>query len=150
MQRNRTGDQSQLEVAFPVATHNQLLWFTHVTLLQRRRGVHSARGLQAIAALPQTFLTVAARRCAVASPEGEEAGTTPGGAGDGAGDGGEARIDRALPVEAIERDGDGVALALIVAHQHRAGLELTPARAAVARQTVQEPQAFPIETAKGA
>src|SRR5919204_3203240 len=27
MQRNRTGDQSQFEVAFPVGTHNQLPWF---------------------------------------------------------------------------------------------------------------------------
>src|SRR5262245_49005052 len=27
MQRNRTGDQSQFEIAFPVGTHTQLLWF---------------------------------------------------------------------------------------------------------------------------
>src|SRR5262245_8450969 len=27
MERNRTGDQSQFEIAFPVGTHNQLLWF---------------------------------------------------------------------------------------------------------------------------
>ena len=101
--------------------------------------------MRAIAAV----LLAAARRGAVASREGEEAGTTPGSAGDGACDGREASIGRALPVEAIERDCDGVALALIVAHQHRAGLELAPGRAAVACQTIQEPQAFPIEAAKG-
>jgi hypothetical protein len=42
-----------------------------------------------------------------------------------------------------------LALALIVAHQHCAGLELAPGRAAVACQTVQEAAAFPIEAAKG-
>src|SRR6516165_7952594 len=98
---------------------------------------------------PCRSLVAAPRRGAVASREGEEAGTTPGSAGDGACDGREASIGRALPVEAIERDCDGVALALIVAHQHRAGLELAPGRAAVACQTIQEPQAFPIEAAKG-
>ena len=71
------------------------------------------------------------------------------GAGDGAGDGGQARINRALPVEAIGDDGDGVALALIVANEHRAGLEAAPSRAAVPRQPVQDPQAFSIEPAKG-
>src|SRR5262249_20707206 len=56
---------------------------------------------------------------------------------------------RALPVEAIADDGDGVALALIVANEHRAGLEAAPWRAAVPRQAVKEPQAFPIKPAKG-
>jgi hypothetical protein len=42
-----------------------------------------------------------------------------------------------------------VALALIVANEHRAGLEAAPWRAAVPRQSVQEPQAFPIKPAKG-
>jgi hypothetical protein len=46
-------------------------------------------------------------------------------------------------------DGDGVALDLIVANKHRAGLEAAPWRAAVPRQPVQEPQAFPIKPAKG-
>jgi hypothetical protein len=32
-------------------------------------------------------------------------------------------------------DGDGVALAVIVTNKHRAGFELAPGRAAVARQT---------------
>jgi hypothetical protein len=42
-----------------------------------------------------------------------------------------------------------VALALIVANEHRAGLEAAPSRAAVPRQPVQDPQAFSIEPAKG-
>src|SRR5438876_2166270 len=113
------------------------------------RGVHSARGMRAIAALPRTCIVIAACRGAVSSREGKEPRTTPGGAGDGAGDGGQARISRALPVEAIGDDGDGVALALIVANEHRAGLEAAPWRAAVPRQPVQEPQAFPIKPAKG-
>jgi hypothetical protein len=46
-------------------------------------------------------------------------------------------------------DGDGVALDLIVANKHRAGLEAAPWRAAVPRQPVQEPQVFPIKPAKG-
>src|SRR6516162_4649591 len=115
----------------------------------QRCGVHSARGLRAIAALPRTSIFIAARRGAISSREGEESGTTPGRAGDGAGDGGQARISRALPVEAIGDDGDGVALTLIVANEHRAGLEAAPGRAAMPRQPVQEPQAFPIKPAKG-
>jgi hypothetical protein len=27
MERNRTGDQGQFEIAFPVGTHHQLPWF---------------------------------------------------------------------------------------------------------------------------
>src|SRR5215467_1708019 len=113
------------------------------------RGVHSARGLRAIAALPRTCILIAVCRGAVCWREGKEPRTTPGGARDGAGNGGQARINRALPVEAIGDDGDGVALALIVANEHRAGLEAAPSRAAVPRQPVQEPQAFPIKPAKG-
>src|SRR5262249_57348130 len=86
---------------------------------------------------------------AVCAREGKEPSTAPGGAGDGAGEGGQAGISRPLPVEAIGDDGDGVALAVIVANEHRAGLEAAPWRAAVPRQPVQEPQAFPIEPAKG-
>src|SRR6516164_283522 len=113
------------------------------------RSVHSARGLRAIAALPRTCILIAAGRGAVCWCEGKESRTTPGGPGDGTGDGGQARISRALPVEAIGDDGDGVALALIVANEHRAGLEAAPWRAAVPRQPVQEAQAFPIQPAKG-
>src|SRR5215831_10320011 len=83
---------------------------------------------------PPAHLHSYACRGAVSSREGKEPRTTPGGAGDGAGDGRQALISRALPVEAIGDDGDGVALALIVANEHRAGLEAAPWRAAVPRQ----------------
>src|SRR6266446_9917241 len=109
----------------------------------------SFRARVAIAALPRTCILIAACGGAVSAREGKEPRTTPGGAGDGAGDGGQARISRALPLEAIGDDCDGVALALIVANEHRAGLEAAPWRAAVPRQPVQEPQAFPIKPAKG-
>src|SRR5262249_13381759 len=110
----------------------------------------SSRTVRAIAAPTHTCPLIAARRGgAVTLREGEEPGTTPGGAGDGAGDGREAGIGRALPVKSIGCDGDGVALAVIVAKEHRAGFELAPGRAAVARQTLQERQAFPIKAAKG-
>src|SRR5215510_12949761 len=114
----------------------------------QRRVVQSSRGLRTIPAYAGTLLE-AARRCGFGSREGKEPGTTPGRAGDGAGDGREARIGRALPVEPIGCDGDRVALTLIVANEHRTGLELAPGRAAMARQTLQEGQAFPIEAAKG-
>src|SRR6266550_7504035 len=55
------------------------------------RSVHSARGLRAIAALPRTCILIAAGRGAVSWREGKEPRTTPGGAGDGASDGGQAR-----------------------------------------------------------
>jgi hypothetical protein len=42
-----------------------------------------------------------------------------------------------------------VALAVIVANEHRAGFELAPGQAAVARQAIQEREAFPIQAAKG-
>src|SRR6516164_7450445 len=113
------------------------------------RGVHSVRGLRAIAALLRRCTLMAASRGAVCWREGKEPRTTPGGAGDGARDGGQARVSRALPIEAIGDHGDSVAPALIVANEHGAGLEAAPWRAAVSRQPVQEPQAFPIKPAKG-
>src|SRR6516162_9280414 len=81
------------------------------------------------------------------SPELRILGTAA--AGDGAGDGGQARISRALPVEAVGDDGDGVALAVIVANEHRAGLEAARWRAAVSRPSGKEPQAFSVMTTKG-
>src|SRR5262249_34254427 len=113
------------------------------------RGVHSARRLRAIAALPRTCILIAACRGAVSSREGKEPRTTPGGAGDGAGEGGQALIKPPPPGEAVGGGGAGVALALIVANEHRAGLEAAPWRAAVPRQPVQEPQALSIKPAKG-
>src|SRR6266436_9711491 len=123
MQRNRTGDQGELEIAFPVGTHNQLL------LLRVYAGDTVSKGSDALfdpRAGCEPLRSPAGRRCAVTRRQREEAGSTPGRAGDGAGDGGEARIGRALPVEAIAHDGDGVALALIVAKEHRAGFEPAP------------------------
>jgi hypothetical protein len=115
--------------------------------LQRHRcAVQRSRTVTAIAASTHTFLVIAARRDAV-RPKGEETGTTPGRAGDGAGDGGEAGVGRALPLKPIGCD--GVALAVIFANEHRAGFEPAPGRAAVAWQPVQEPQAFLIKAAKG-
>src|SRR5262249_38801818 len=115
----------------------------------QRCGVHSARRLRTIAAFPRTSILIAACGGAVSSREGEEPGTTPGRAGDGAGDGGEARISRALPVEAIGDDVDGGGRRWTAATGPRAGLGGAPWRAAVTRQPVQEPQAFPIKPAKG-
>src|SRR4030088_27364 len=111
--------------------------------------VQYSREVRAIAAATHTFPVIAARRGAVRSREGEEPGTTPGGAGDGACDGREAGIGRALPVESIGRDGDDMALSLMVENEPRAGFERGGGRAAVARQTLQEYQAFPIKPAKG-
>src|SRR5262249_50082263 len=69
--------------------------------------------------------------------------------GGGGGEGGGPGRWRPALVEASGDGGDGVARALIVANEHRAELEAAPWRAAVPRQSVQEPQAFPIEPAKG-
>jgi hypothetical protein len=68
---------------------------------------------------------IAAVRSAVRS-KGEEPGATPGRAGDSAGDGGETGISRALPLKPIGCDGDGMALTVIVANEHRAGFEPAP------------------------
>jgi hypothetical protein len=111
--------------------------------------VQPSRSVRAIGVPRHTFPILAARTGAVRSRKREEPGTTPGRAGDGAGDGREARIGRALPVKSIGRDDDGVALPPIVANEHRAGFEPAAGRAAVARQTLQERQAFPIKAAKG-
>src|SRR5258708_39220104 len=100
----------------------------------------SLRARAAIAALPRTCILIAACRGAVFSREGKEPRATPGGAGDGAGGGGQARISPALPGEAIGDDGDGVALALIGGKEHRAGLEGAPWRGAAPRHAVQETQ----------
>src|SRR4029453_3273439 len=66
---------------------------------------------------------IAPLRCALSSCEGEEPGATPGRPGDRAGNGREAGISRALPLETILRDGDRMALAVIVANEHRARFE---------------------------
>ena len=99
---------------------------------------------------PHTLLIVVARGgCSIRSRQSEEPGAAPGRASDGTRDGREARIGRALPVEAIRRHGDGVALALIVANEHCAGLEAAPRRDGVPGKAVQQAQAFPIKAAEG-
>jgi hypothetical protein len=73
----------------------------------------------------------------------------PGRAGDGAGDRRQARIGRALPVEAIAHHRDGVALALILANEHRAGLEVAARWPGVVGEAVQVRQAVAIKTPEG-
>jgi len=85
----------------------------------------------------------AGQRLGAVRPKGEESGTTPGRAGDRAGDGRETGVGRALPLKSIGCDGDGVALTVIVANEHRAGFEPAPGRAAVARQAVLRTLGFP-------
>src|SRR5262249_44454658 len=58
-------------------------------------------------------------------------------------------LDPEVEVARIAEDIAQIALALIVATEPRARLEAAPWRAAVPRQPVQEPQAFPIKPAKG-
>src|SRR4051794_37521062 len=79
---------------------------------------------------------------------GKEPWPAPGRAGDSARDRREACIGPALPVEAIADDRDGVAPALVVANQHRAGLEVTLWCCTLSRQAVQEAEAFAIEAAE--
>ena len=81
--------------------------------------------------------------------KGEEPRSAPGRAGDGAGDRRQARIGRAQPVEAIAHHRDGVALALMLANEHRAGLEVTARWPGVAGKAVQERQAVAIKTPEG-
>jgi hypothetical protein len=108
----------------------------HRCVVQRFRTV----GLLAVST--HTFPITAAVRCAVRSREGEEPGATPCRAGDGAGNGREAGISRPLPLETMVRDGDGMALAVIVANEHRAGFEPAAGRAGAARQTLQTSSGF--------
>src|SRR5437773_12477601 len=92
--------------------------------LQRHRcAVQRFNTVRASPASTHTFLVFAVHRDAI-GPKGEESGTTPGRAGDGAGDSGETGIGRAPPLETIGCDGDSVALAVILANEHRARFEL--------------------------
>jgi len=78
------------------------------------RGVHSARVVASIAASAHLLLIAACGAPFLApGPKTEDHSRR---AGDGAGDGGQARIGRAPASRAIGDDGDGVALALIVAN----------------------------------
>jgi hypothetical protein len=84
-----------------------------------------------------------------ATLQGEEPGAAPGRAGNGARNRREARIRRPLPIEALAGDRDGVALALILANQHRSWFEVATRWATLSRQAVQERQAVSIEAAEG-
>src|SRR5215831_9062441 len=86
-----------------------------------------------------------------ASAQPKEAGTTPGRAGDGARDGGEACVGRLAPDVPAPNDGDRVPLALVFADQHGAGLE-TPAvhlRLVAPCKAVQQLCYVPIKTTEG-
>ena len=63
----------------------------------------------------------------------------------------EARIGLFSPKEAVGHHGDGVALALVFADQHSAGLETSVQFAGLLApgQSVQELHRFPVEAAKG-
>src|SRR5258708_284927 len=92
--------------------------------------MHSCRDIRAAAFLPPTctltprgLIWLGLLPVAIRSPQAEEAGAVPGCAGDGAGNGREAAVGRALPDETVGNDGDGVALAPILAHEDGAGLQ---------------------------
>ena len=54
-----------------------------------------------------------------------------------------------MPLEAIPRDSDGVALSAMVADQHRSDFELPRPRTGLACQPVEDLKAFTIEAAEG-
>src|SRR5580692_11361970 len=101
-------------------------------------------------ARPCGWLSCDGRACAAAAVherivswdglDGEKTGTVPNRAGNGPRDRRQAGIGGALPDIALGRDRDGVAAALIVAHEHRSDLEVTfsPAGAVAADEAVQQ------------
>src|SRR5882757_3899675 len=82
------------------------------------------------------------------STKAKKSGAAPGRAGDGARNRRETGIGRSLPVEAIAPDGDGVALAMIVADQHRPRFKGPTRWATLSCQTVEERQTVAIKTAE--
>src|SRR5580700_6228521 len=109
-------------------------------------GVLLGRGF----ARPCGWLRFGGRACAAAAVhgrivswggvDGEKTWAVPNRAGDGSRDRRQAGIGGALPDIALGRDRDGVAAALIVAHQHRSDLEIAfaPAGAVAAGEAVQQ------------
>src|SRR6266851_6809317 len=73
----------------------------------------------------------------------------PGRAGDGPRDGREACVGVLTPDIAARHDGDGVALALIFAHQHGAGLEATGWWLTIPREAVEDLGGLRIEPPEG-
>ena len=84
-----------------------------------------------------------------AAKETEKSGPAPSRAGDRACNRGKAGIGSSLPIEAIRPDGDGVALSVIVADQHRSDFELPRPGAGLTCQTVEKLKALTIEAAEG-
>src|SRR6266516_5503742 len=84
-------------------------------------------------------------------PQAKEPGPIPRGAGDGAGDGREAPVGRLPPDEPFRHDGDGVALALILAHEDCAGLEAALAfgRGSTLQEAGQQLHRGAVEAAQG-
>jgi len=84
-------------------------------------------------------------------PQAKEPGPIPRGAGDGAGDGREAPVRRLPPDEPFRHDGDGVALALILAHEDCAGLEAALAfgRGSTLQEAGQQLHRGAVEAAQG-
>src|SRR5712691_5427195 len=85
-------------------------------------------------ARPCGWLSFGGRACAAAAVhgrtvswggDGEKTRAVPNRAGDGSRDRRQAGIGLPLPDKALGRDRDGVAAAVIVAHQHRSDLEVT-------------------------
>src|SRR5580692_8777705 len=101
-------------------------------------------------ARPCGWLSCDGRACAAAAVherivswdglDGEKTWTVPNRAGNGPRDRRQAGIGGALPDIALERDRDGVAVALILAHEHGSDLEVAfaPAGAVAAGEAVQQ------------
>src|SRR5580692_5006667 len=83
--------------------------------------------------------------------DGEKTRAVPNRAGDGSRDRRQAGIGGALPDIALGRDRDGVAAAMIVAHEHRSDLEVAFALAGAiaAGEAVQQFEGGAIERAEG-
>jgi len=81
----------------------------------------------------------------------EETRTVPGRACNSPRDGRETRIGRALPEETIGHDSDGVALALVFAHDDGAGLEAAVELAwfPAAGEPIEQLDRLPVEAAEG-
>src|SRR3977135_1247998 len=73
-----------------------------------------------------------------AAKETEKSGPAPSRAGDRACNRRQAGIGSSLPIEAIRPDGDGVALSVIVADQHRSDFELPRPGAGLTRPTLEK------------
>src|SRR5580704_7592225 len=121
-----------------------------------RWGVLLGRG----SARPCGWLRVGGRACAAAAVpgpivswgglDGEKTRAVPNRPGNRPRDRRQAGIGGALPDKTLRRDRDGVAAALIIAHQHRSDLEVTfsPAGAVAAGEAVQQFEGGAVERAE--